>query len=421
MSGRPHNISLLPRKSNASAKSKLLKGLNLSHPVDSLSFPESVVPNSNCEIKDYTPLGSYNWVESPIPIIIIPGKPRAYKVRSLPMRLSQDSGYTFVDQNAWRCRKSPLEPIFRAIQVTQKVVGNESFLLSQQNIDIVTDRKNLRQIMRLTKSMRSGAPLVESKNREFRIDAQLAPNNRTLILTRHESQSARLKLDPRQPNGYGSSFEAAVTEPYLPIQAVHSSKSVELLPCGYHRIARYDMADLRFLVRYEVDAMTTNSSLDDLAAELQGVAFETGHEARVTTFKQSTLHHVEHGHLVPQNLITELKTTSKGIKWGDVQPQLHLSQTPTLAAGYHTQGSFTKIESHSVDESVPLIAAHQRISDDLPYMVEVLKRMREICRQHNLVGQHVAFVWSGAGEIQVYRINRPTRIHDLDSELAKSL
>lgn len=231
------------------------------------------------------------------------------------MKVPQDSGYTFVNQNLWRCRKSPLEPIFRAVQVTQKAAGNESFSLSQQNIDIVTDRSNLRRIIQLVRSMRSGTSLAASKSREFRIDAQLAPNNRTLILTRRESQSPRLKLDPSQPSGYGDSFEAAVTEPYRPIQAVHSSKSVELLPCAYHRIARYDMADLRFLVRYEVDAMIDNSSPNDSATEPQETTLGGEYGSRVTKFEQSTLNYVKHGHLVPQNSIMELKSTSKNLRW----------------------------------------------------------------------------------------------------------
>lgn len=230
------------------------------------------------------------------------------------MLLPQDSGYTFVNQNVWRCPKSPLEPIFHAIQVTQEVLGNKSFILSEQNIDIVTDRSNLRKILQFIKSMRSGPPPAASRNREFRIDARLAPNNRTALFTRFEWQPARIMIDPAQPC-YGTAFETAVTEPYPPIQAVDRSKHVELLPCSYHRIASYKMADLRLLVRYEVDAMLSVTSPDDLILGLQEMALEQDREAQVKQFERSTLRYVVSGTLVPQESIMEIKSASKGIKW----------------------------------------------------------------------------------------------------------
>ncbi|KAF8610327.1 hypothetical protein BDV93DRAFT_13223 [Ceratobasidium sp. AG-I] len=407
--------------------SRLLKGLNLSRSVDSILLPEHVPSDGSCDINNYTPLGSYNWADSPIPTLIIPGQPRVWKAPSLPMPLSQDSGYTFVNQNVWRCPESPLEPIFHAIQVTQKSLGNESFVLSEQSIDVVTDRGNLRKILQFVKTIRTGASLTPSKNREFRIDAQLAPNNRTVLLTRFDSRPGRLEIDPTQPSSYGNAFESAVTSPYPPVRAVTRSENIELLPCSYHRIARYNMADLRLLVRYEVDAMLGASSPDDLAAELQEMTIRQDHVAQVKKPARSTLHHIVAGRLAPQESIIELKSASKSIKWNDALPQLYLSQTPRLTAGYHNRGTLTRIESHSVGQSAPLVAARQKLSSDLPYLVEILKRMREICQQHIPASQqsshaaHIAFFWSGTGGIQAYRINKPTKRHYLDKQLVGCL
>lgn len=231
------------------------------------------------------------------------------------MSVSQDSGYTFVNQNVWRCPESPLEPIFHAVQVTQKVLGNESFTLSEQNIDFVTDRGNLRKILQFVRTMRVGQSLTPSKNREFRIDAQLAPNNRTVLFTRFDPRPGRLGIDPTQPSGYGNAFESAVTSPYPPVRSVAHSDHIDLLPCSYHRIARYDMADLRLLVRYEVDAMLGATSSDDLAVELQEMALEQDREVQINGLDRSALRYVVSGRLVPQDSIMELKSASRSVKW----------------------------------------------------------------------------------------------------------
>jgi hypothetical protein len=311
-------------------KSTLLKDLESENNITSLPFPG--VRDAGCDISNCIPLGSYNWVDCPTPTIVIPGtgylslnspniittrthlgRPRVWKEPDLPLKVLPDSGYKFVDQNAWRCHKSSLEPIFRSIEITQRTLGNSSFSLAEQKIDVVTDRNNLRKLVKMVRSVRSGAILVASKNREFRIDAQLASNGRTILLTRYNGCPGRFKIDPRSPN-YGASFEDAITTAYKTVQAIHNSKSIAYAPTAYHRIVQYDMADLRFLVRYEVDAAQNNplSSGDDLSPDILKLSLDS---RGVIVEKNSTLRHIVSGALVQQDHIMELKTTKKRLKW----------------------------------------------------------------------------------------------------------
>ncbi|CAE6446495.1 unnamed protein product [Rhizoctonia solani] len=298
--------------------SKLLSGLGTraAHPLAYLPLPQPV--GIDCEIKDYQVLGSYNWLDAgkQSPTIVIPGQPRIWQEPILPLQLALDQGYTFIDQNAWRCRASPLEPIFRSIEVSQQVIGNTSFSLSELQADVVTDRNNLRKLSAMVGDMRSNANLAPSKNREFRIDAQLAPNGRTLLLTRYSKELRR--MISHGGAGYGANFEHATTisNPIsLPNQGRRESGN--FLPTSYHRIARYSLAHLNLVVRYEVDAALGTPLIDGPHVSTY---MNTSSESKVETRPDSTLHHFVSGSLVPQDRIMELKTSvsNKKLSWYDI-------------------------------------------------------------------------------------------------------
>ncbi|CAE6459864.1 unnamed protein product [Rhizoctonia solani] len=304
--------------------SKLLKGIggSTTRALACISLPNPV--DTDCEIRDYRVLGSYNLLDTQTPTILIPGLPRVWQEPSLPLQLSPDHGYAFIDQNAWRCHESPLEPIFRSILVTQKLLGNNSFSLSGEQIDIVTDRNNMRKLNAMIRSMRSQEALAPNKNREFRIDARLAPNGRTLLLTRYSDQ-LRQMINPSD-GSYGANFERATTIKRAPILISNNGKSGEneVSPCSYHRIAKYRLADLNLLVRYEVDAVQDDSPVDGLPTlEQQSLEQKT-----IETQNNSTLCHIVSGTLVSQDRVMELK--SGKLKWTQIFPQLYFSQTPLL-------------------------------------------------------------------------------------------
>jgi hypothetical protein len=105
----------------------------------------------------------------------------------------------------------------------------------------------------------------------------------------------------------------------------------------------------------------------------------------------------------------------------DIEPQLYFSQTPILKAGFHQNGVFTKIASHLSHQSDPIIAAHQILNEDLPYIISILKQMRETCQQYGRGGKPLAFFWSGAGSIQAFEIKHPRGQFDLPEQLLDSL
>ncbi|EUC62026.1 geranylgeranyl pyrophosphate synthetase, putative [Rhizoctonia solani AG-3 Rhs1AP] len=408
-------MQTLPKAS--SPTSKLLRNLDIStaHPLASVLLPDPV--DTDCEIRDYQVLGSYNLLDSQAPTIAIPGQPRIWQEPSLPLQISPDCGYTFIDQNAWRCQESPLEPLFRSISVTQQLLGNTSFSLSEQQIDVVTDRNNLRKLNAMVRSMRSNETLTPNKRREFRIDAQLAPNGRTLLLTRYSDQ-LRQMISPGDA-GYGTNFEHATTSNYTPILTSNRGQSgcKKFTPTSYHRVAKYRLADLNLLVRYEVDAVQHASSVDDLPT-FEQLSLE---QKTVETQKHSTLDHIVSGILVPQDRVMELKTGK--LKWVQIFPQLYFSQTSMLKVGVHQNGIFSKVEDHPIDENYNgrAVESRQNLLDDLRFLVPLLKQMKQACQQQKRLGKPLAFFWSGAGPLQLYEIKHVKQAHILPEDVLESL
>ena len=91
-------------------------------------------------ITDLKHLSSYNWIEAPTPTIAVPGSPALWSALSTPRKLDKDSGFFYIAQNAARHPESPLEPLFRALYIT-----NPSFDI--RSIDVVTDRNNIRKLL----------------------------------------------------------------------------------------------------------------------------------------------------------------------------------------------------------------------------------------------------------------------------------
>src|SRR2546421_13028149 len=71
-------------------------------------------------ITDVKLLSSYNWIEAPsaTPTIAVPGCPALWSAPRVSRRLNKDSGLIYIAQNAARHPECPLEPLFRAIYIT---------------------------------------------------------------------------------------------------------------------------------------------------------------------------------------------------------------------------------------------------------------------------------------------------------------
>jgi hypothetical protein len=244
----------------------------------------------------------------------VKGSPPLWSPPSIPFKLAPDSGTIFIDQNAARNPRFPLESLFRALSVN----GPE---LDIGDVDLVTDRNNIRKLLRFVQG---------SSNDTFQIQVEIA-GDRTALFTRMEEKTKETIWGFR---GYGHNFEKACTK----------------TPSGstaHHRIVGYNFGGLKCLVRHETDGYVDNKSpqgpIDDLSDALKGVSIS----------KPGTgIHHsggviVEtDGRAVDLSSTLEIKTraASRKLDLAEVSPQLWISQTPNLVVGYHRNGVFDNVQ-----------------------------------------------------------------------------
>lgn len=221
-----------------------------------------------------------------------------------------------IDQNAHRCPKYPLEPLFRAL-----LTSTPTFDLG--SIDLVTDRSNLRKLLRFAAN-EGGEP--------FMITVQRL--GKTTLFTRNEPQSSERITGFR---GFGHEFEKAYTT--WPTGMENST--------SHHRIVQYKLCGIQCIVRFEVDACTHAGPVDDDPSpdEDDGLSSLLGSvtiEPKSDVSDPGTVHVVKGGTLVPQSSVLEIKTraATRGLSIADVMPQLWFSDTQALAVGYHRRGRF---------------------------------------------------------------------------------
>jgi hypothetical protein len=275
-------------------------------------------------ITDVKHLSSYNWVEASTPTIIVPGSPPLWSAPNIPLRLKKDSGLVYIAQNAARHPESPLEPLFRALYIT-----NPSFDI--RSVDIVTDRNNIRKLLSFV-DLSSARDRLEA----FTITVEVAGN--TVIFCRDEAATQEF-ISPHEFRGFGHEFEKRYTT-----SQIRGST-------GHHRIISYRFGGLNFIVRHETDgyvdggarALLSQMPKDDpLSALLESLSLSPADRTPDTTVAGSKLSIREEGDVVPLESTLEIKTrvAHKPLAIQDVAPQLWVSQTPKLVRAYHTKGVF---------------------------------------------------------------------------------
>lgn len=148
------------------------------------------------KITDFKHLASYTWRNETTPTITVPGRNPLPTVRAAPFlsgrlsfkavpprwsppspapHLDPDYSTVFIDQNAALCPSSPLEPLFRAVLVQDPD-------LSLRNVDLVTDRGNIRKLLRFVQG---------STNEHFRILVEVVGDGDTptALFTRVETKT----------------------------------------------------------------------------------------------------------------------------------------------------------------------------------------------------------------------------------------
>ncbi|CAE6482643.1 unnamed protein product [Rhizoctonia solani] len=386
----------------------------LSHVVATISPPLGDRVNTPVEVTNLKALGSYNWIDYSIPTIAVPGIPPTWKDQPIPIHLSKDLGAPFFDEGIARKCGYTLESLLLAIEVSQ--AADPDFDLSKEGIDIVTNRKILRKLMRFSDSR------IETKGKYnlsgFRIDAQLALNGRTMILTGYDKDV--YGLDSITPDHI---CERMCTEELPTIHATDSSgDEINLRPVGYYRIVRYDLLGLRFLVRSRVDGklgssphpkleVSSEPEIEDLSIALGKTTLEmkpVDDSIPIHHNEGSGIRHVKFGEYVPQDLLMDIKLAHKGkVYWSNVYPQCLLSQTPNLKVAARTttprgENFVTQIQTY---DQHSLKTEHQRQSSQFRRLVSVIKQMRQIIQAFGNSSQPLAFVWSRKGDMRVHKIH----------------
>ncbi|TFY79676.1 hypothetical protein EWM64_g4340 [Hericium alpestre] len=368
------------------------EGLLTDRPLETLSRPqtEAAATEDEVDIQNMTFLGSYNWVDSEEPTIIVPGSAPQWADRKAPFTLAPDEGLRFLDQNDFRMPSSTLLPLLLAVDEMGKEV-------EWPKIDFVTDRNGLRKLMRWIDH--------EPKAEDFRINFELA-GERTVLFNRWEPNTKDLAGNGKT---FGLAFEREMTKatPECEDSLVH------------YRVIKYDLFGLNVVVRYKIDAYlptekshatpASASTPDDLADSLatlnvNSIALsaeqESSHPQRSPS--QSPLRIVRGGSGVPQDSIIELTTRSvywiDQINWSDVYLRLYLSQTPYFYLGVHTRGAFSEIRKSELMGS-EMEAQRKATKASLGKLRDVLKVIQETALAHK--DKRLALICKG-GELEVY-------------------
>lgn len=174
------------------------------------------------------------------------GSPREWRERSFPLRIPFDTGIRFADQNGFRMGlSSAFLPLFKAIDTVSEENADTS--VDWASVDFVTDRNNLRKLLRWIHH--SGAE-YDAPLREFRIDLQLG-GSKTVLMHRWEKRTQEMAEPPK--SGCGLNFERENT---LPAKGCERGT-------GHHRIVQYVSTSGIHSVSVTLQA---NGALDNIGA-----------------------------------------------------------------------------------------------------------------------------------------------------------
>ncbi|GAB1190982.1 hypothetical protein APSETT444_000150 [Aspergillus pseudonomiae] len=266
------------------SKDPLYKGLG--HVLGEISL-DSIQSRDGLTTKvDLTTLTSYNLLPKQRKTIVVP-----------------DAGRYQMDPNRHVFPKCSLEPLFRALSLTQPN-------MKLNDIDLVTDRRNLRLLL----------GFVSGKKGPFRIDVEVI--NSTVLFS---CWTPRAVNYVKGFHGYGHEFEKVSTRQP---KAVRDSLT-------HNRIIRYMFGDVKIIMRYEVDGCTGSDRDIHMAMPTS--------EVRKTPTGYTV---IKRGKLVAPSRVIEIKTGAigKNLDISKNTEQLWFSQTPLLCAGHYDEaGNFTSI------------------------------------------------------------------------------
>ncbi|KAE9394500.1 hypothetical protein BT96DRAFT_923523 [Gymnopus androsaceus JB14] len=366
---------------------------NLEKPFLTIQIP--VVSSDNIEevrITDAVHIGSFDWIGSKEPRILVPGFPPEWQDKRTPCQLSPDSKIKIVDQgyrhlsygSGGRDPSARLLPLALAIDLHAESQGKT---FDWASVSIATDRNCLRKLLRWVNGKKG-------KSCEFRIDLQVL--GRTVFFNRWEKRMSQWQAIPT----YGHSFEACFTNRL-------GKDSIE-----HDRIIQYDLKGLRIIVGYEVDAYLSNDSTR--IERTNTTASQVSPPIDIQVNQATTLQVIRGGYTVPQDSIMELTTRSLGsmnkvnYNWEEGFPQLFFSQTQHHYLGVHQNGNILEVRK-TTTESPELRAREQGLQPSLRRLRKVLGEIHELAVREG----GISLVCNAAGELKAYRRHTETTVlHD---------
>ncbi|TFY73206.1 hypothetical protein EWM64_g10806 [Hericium alpestre] len=229
--------------------------------------------------------------------------------------------------------------------------------LDWPTVDFITDRTNLRNLVKWIGG--------DTKQRnDFRIDMELVGDHTVLFDMSHTGWNGGGRTN------YGHSFERGTT---VPAPGCERSS-------GHYRIIKYDFFGFTMVVRFEVDACLSPGKG---AAELHILedSLSTPIVSPGVTICQG-LRIIRAGSEVSQESLVELKTCREirnCVQWSQVFPQLYLSGTPWLHAGFHENGTFSRVETRNM---VEMQEQRSNFEPRLQQLGQTLKTIQELAVTH---------------------------------------
>jgi hypothetical protein len=297
---------------------------------------------------------------------LIKGVPGRWIEPQVPVRIPQDRGARFVDQNAARNPEYPLEPLFRSIFTVKPD-------FDPKEIDIVSDRNNIRKLF----SIISERPIDD-----FLIKIELVGD--TLLLTRRERQAREAIIGF---HGFGHEFEKRFTS-FPKVNELDKST-------GHHRVIQYELGGLKVILRFEVDSYdstlaphgnlrpTSHQSIDDLTGELRTLALNQGPEQVFSSdLSETNLVVRQGGFEVSHKSLIEIKTRAarRPILLDEVGLQLWFAQICHLKIGYHKGGAFQRVETRDFEKNGDFEALKQEYGNDLKRLVVLVRYIKGILK-----------------------------------------
>ena len=294
-----------------------------------------------------------------------------------------DKGEVFIDQNAARYPRFPMEPMFRAI----KELAPD---FDMDKMDVAIDRNSFAKLY----------DSVTTSSRGFELDVQIV--GKTAVCVRREKQATEFISSFR---GFGYTFPEEYT----------SWDTVARGSTSHHRIAEFRFGGLKYLIRFECDgylpAMGGKTDVPELGHETgskAGIDEDNLNSSLAISVKNpqtaSKLNVSRAGYKISDASTIDIKTRAahKPLDLETVLPRLWMSQTRNLIAAYHKGGYFNDIQIKDVSSDIERWEVQhaqdlQKLSSVVEYIIRTVKESSsKKCRVMVDVGGRMQIVELGA-------------------------